>query len=111
MTTPRTTRRTDRTEIFVASNPHQQGLRLFEAKNIVEELLIEFPSLLDSKIRVIKAVRKGVGCGLKDAKDLCDAAWELSKQVDYGAMNAYALEQHLKAHPDELLDALLALKM
>ena len=44
------------------------------------EFTVELTSAGDSKIKVIKAVREATGLGLKEAKDLVDAAPKMIKE-------------------------------
>ena len=53
----------DRYKIYAGWEDSSYGINLFQAVN------------QGKKISVIKMIRGECGCGLKDAKDICDANW------------------------------------
>jgi len=64
--------------MMMAGGPAAGGAEAAEEKS---EFDIELTASGDSKINVIKAVREVTGVGLKDAKDLVDAAPKVIKEA------------------------------
>jgi large subunit ribosomal protein L7/L12 len=66
--------------MMMAAGPATGGAEAGEAVEERSEFDIELAAAGDSKINVIKAVREITGQGLKDAKDLVDAAPKVIKE-------------------------------
>jgi len=66
--------------IMMAAGPAAGGAEAGEAAEEKSEFDIELAAAGDAKINVIKVVREITGKGLKDAKDLVDAAPKVIKE-------------------------------
>ena len=73
---------------------------------IVEEVAIQFPEVKERKINLIKAIRDGVGCSVKEAIEAVVEGITLSEQKEYESMDARNLEKYLAEDTDKTFEVL-----